>query len=160
MPTKKLLKFAILPVLLMLAALVVKAGTGNDSSEIKKVMDAQETAWNNGDLDGFMAGYWKSDKLKFVGKNGVTYGWQKVYDNYKKSYPDKATMGNLAFEIISIESLGDENFHAVELGKKNKAYMVTGKWETSNTSKAASGYFTLIFKKINGNWVIVADHTS
>lgn len=160
MSTKKLLKFAILPVLLMLIALVVKAGTGNDSSEIKKVMDAQETAWNNGDLDGFMAGYWRSDKVKFVSKNGVTYGWQKVYDNYKKSYPDKAAMGNLKFEIISIESLDDENFHAVSFGKKNKAYMVTGKWETSNTSKAANGFFTLIFKKINGNWVIVADHTS
>ena len=71
------------------------------------------------------------------------------------------SMGKLKFEIISIESLGDKNFHAIGSNPlKDKTFMVVGKWETSETKKAAKGFFTLIFKKINGNWVIIADHTS
>lgn len=154
------LKFGLLIVLVVFVSLIVNAKT-DDSAAIKKVMDAQEQAWNNGDLEGFMQGYWKSDKLKFVGKNGVTYGWQNTYDRYKKAYPDKKTMGKLKFEIISIESLGKKNFHAVGANPlKDKSYMVVGKWQTLETPKAAQGYFTLIFKKIKGSWVIVTDHTS
>lgn len=157
----KIIKLALLPLVLVFGALAVQANGGSDSADIKAVMDKQLVAWNNGDIDGFMAGYWKSDKLKFVSKNGITYGWQKVYDNYKKSYPDKATMGTLAFEIISIESLADDNFHSVGApAGKNKSYMVVGKWMISGSVKAAQGYYTLLFKKINGQWVIVSDHTS
>ncbi len=157
---KNILKLGFLTLLLVLISVIVNAKS-NDSAEIKKVMDAQEYAWSKGDLDGFMKGYWKSDKLKFISKNGVTYGWQNTYDRYKKAYPNKEAMGSLKFEIISIESFADENFHAINANPmKNKTYMVVGKWRTYDTPKAARGYFTLIFKKIEGNWVIVSDHTS
>lgn len=156
-----ILKAGLIILFVAFISLVVNAKSTGDSTAIKEVMDAQETAWNNGDLEGFMQGYWKSDKLKFIGKNGVTYGWQNTYDRYKKAYPDKKTMGKLKFEIVSIESLGKKTFHAIGADPlKDKSYMVVGSWETSQTSKAAKGYFTLIFKKIKGNWVIVADHTS
>ncbi len=62
-------------------------------SAIKKVMAAQETAWNNQDQSGFMEGYWKNDSLKFYGNKGLTYGWEKTLSNYKKSYPTKAESG-------------------------------------------------------------------
>lgn len=159
-PYGNVLKFSLVVLFVACISLVVSAKS-NDSLDIKKVMEAQENAWNNGSLEGFMEGYWKSDKLKFIGKNGVTYGWQNTYDNYKKGYPDKKTMGKLKFEIVSIESLGEKNFHAIGANPlKDKTYMVVGSWETSQTTKAAKGYFTLIFKKINNSWVIVADHTS
>lgn len=155
-----LLKSGLIILFVACISLVVNAKS-SDSVDIKKVMDAQEAAWNNGDLEGFMNGYWKSDKLKFIGKNGVTYGWQNTYNRYKKGYPDKKAMGKLKFEIVSIESLGNKNFHAVGANPlKDETYMVVGKWETSQTKKAGKGYFTLIFKKINGSWVIVSDHTS
>lgn len=157
---KNIFKLGFFTILLVLVSVIVNAKS-NDSTEIREVMDAQEMAWNNGDLEGFMQGYWKSEKLRFIGKNGVTYGWQNTFDRYKKAYPDKKTMGKLKFEIISIESLGDKNFHAIGSNPlKEKTFMVVGQWETSKTKKAAKGFFTLIFKKINGNWVIIADHTS
>ena len=102
---KNIFRIGSIALFLVLISLAVSANT-NDSIEIKKVMSEQENAWNNGDLDGFMQGYWKNDQLKFISKNGVTYGWQNIYNNYKKSYPNKETMGTLTFDIISIEPLG------------------------------------------------------
>lgn len=157
---KNIFRIGSIMLLFVLISLAVSANS-NDSVEIKKVMDAQETAWNSGDLDGFMQGYWKNDQLKFISKNGVTYGWQNIYNNYKKSYPNKEAMGTLTFEIVSIEPLGKTDIHAVGANPlKKQVYMVVGKWKTSGTVKAAEGYFTLIFKKINGSWLIVSDHTS
>lgn len=110
----------------------------------------QQNAWNNSDIGEFMEGYWKSDSLTFIGKKGITNGWQQTFDNYKKGYPDKATMGKLQFDIIRIE-----------LFSKTSA-QVLGKWELIRDADKGNvgGYFTLIFKKINKRWVIVSDHTS
>jgi ketosteroid isomerase-like protein len=115
--------------------------------EILAVMDMQEKAWSNGDIDAFMLGYWKSDSLMFVGKNGIKYGWQTTLDNYKKSYPDKAAMGKLEFEVLKLEVNGDA------------AYML-GKWSLIREKDNPNGYFTLYWKKMSDNWVITIDHTS
>lgn len=115
--------------------------------EVEKLMKIQEDAWNRGDIEGFMKYYWKSDSLKFIGKSGITYGWQKTLDNYKKSYPDKVTMGKLTFVIKGKEELSD------------KAVYIIGSWNLER-EKPVGGYFTLLWKKIKGEWVIVADHTS
>lgn len=69
---------------------------------ILKVMRAQEMARNNGDLEGFMQGYWKSDSLKFYGRNGLTKGWQNTLDNYKRGYHSKAETGTLNFVINDV----------------------------------------------------------
>ena len=119
-------------------------------TEVAKVlenMNAQEKAWNEGNIEGFMKYYWSNDSLKFIGKSGITYGWQKTLNNYKKSYPTKAEMGILTFSIKEATLLSPESIFLI------------GQWQLKK-DKPAGGYFTLLWKKINGNWVIVADHTS
>ncbi len=121
-----------------------------NAQEIAKVLDlmkSQELAWNAGDLEGFMIPYEKSDSLMFVGSKGITYGWNNTLQRYKTSYPDKASMGELSFTIIKAEQLSPECIY------------VLGKWSLKK-EKAASGHFTLIWKKSKGLWKIVSDHSS
>jgi len=120
----------------------------NDILLIKEALATQEQAWNKGDLDAFMGGYWKSDSLKFIGSRGVSYGWQTTLDNYKKSYPDKETMGILTFDILSIEPVSDLH------------YFVIGKWYLKRNKGDLTGYFSLLWRKIEGKWFIIADHSS
>ncbi|WP_448701145.1 YybH family protein [Mucilaginibacter sp. AW1-3] len=115
---------------------------------ILKVLHIQQLAWNRGDLDAFMQGYWHSDSLVFVGKTAPTYGWQPTLDHYKKSYPDKATMGELVFTITKVDVLDNTNA------------FVLGGWHLKREKGDVGGYFTLWFKRIDGKWVIVCDHTS
>ncbi|MBO9619347.1 MAG: nuclear transport factor 2 family protein [Niabella sp.] len=129
--------------------LIVNAYSQNTAEQqIKKVMNQQITCWNSGAIDAFMDTYWKSDSLVFVGKKGVTYGWQNTLDNYKRSYPSKEDMGTLEFELIKMQPLSD-NF-----------YNVIGKWHLKRKAGDLQGYYTLLFKKINGLWKIIQDHTS
>ena len=122
----------------------------NKSLEIiDQKMDEQETCWNTGDLECFMQHYWKSDSLMFIGKSGLTYGWQPTLDNYIESYPDKNTMGHLTFtnevkKFIDLETI-----------------QVIGKWQLQRDSlENLSGYYSLIWKTKNNEWVIVSDHSS
>ncbi len=119
-----------------------------DKQAILKVLSNQQTAWNNGDLEVFMQGYWKSDSLLFVGKSAPTKGWQATLNNYKKSYPDKAAMGILTFDIMKVDLLDATNA------------FVLGSWKLKREKDTPGGYFTLWFRKINGEWKIVVDHTS
>jgi ketosteroid isomerase-like protein len=119
-----------------------------DHRAIRKIMAEQELAWNRGDLPGFMEGYWKSDSLRFIGSSGLTYGWQKTLDNYKKGYPDRAAMGGLKFTILSVEKLS------------RRSAFVVGKWHLTREKGDLSGHYTLLWRKINGRWRIVADHSS
>jgi len=115
---------------------------------IREAMDEQSRSWNQGDLTGFMAYYWKSDSLRFIGSRGVTYGWKQTLMNYQKSYPTAAAMGQLTFDIKSIEPLSDDT------------QFVIGKWTLKLPEKEIGGYYTLLWKKIRGQWLIVVDHTS
>ncbi len=115
---------------------------------IRAVLEKQEIDWNRGDLAAFMEGYWKSDSLCFVGARGLTFGWQKTLDNYKKGYPDLEAMGKLKFTILSVEQLSSRS-----------AYVI-GKWHLTRTIGDIGGHYSLLWKKIKGKWVIVADHTS
>lgn len=112
---------------------------------ILKVMKDQEIAWNNGDLEGFMQGYWKSDSLKFYGSNGLTKGWQNTLDNYKGGYPTKAETGTLNFVINDISRIENDNF------------WVMGEYHLKREVGDANGVFIIIFKRINNEWKIVAD---
>lgn len=120
---------------------------GDNEAEIKQAMYNQQIAWNNGDIDAFMTYYWKSDSLLFIGKRGITYGWQHTLNNYKKSYPDKTAMGQLQFTNLTLFPEGD-------------SYIVIGKWELYRISDTLSGYYTLLWRKLNYQWVIVQDHSS
>lgn len=119
-----------------------------DEIAIRNTLATQTAAWNRGDLNGFMEGYWKNDSLMFIGKSGVTYGWQQTLDNYKKGYPDKTAMGELNFTLIKVDRLSDSY------------YSVVGKWHLKRTIGDLEGHFTLIFKKIRATWVIIRDHSS
>lgn len=94
-----------------------------------------------------MQGYWKSDSLVFVGSRGLTYGWKKTLENYKKSYPTTEKMGVLEFSDLRITLLG----------KKNA--LVYGKWKLIRKEDAPGGIFSLVFQKINQEWKIISDHT-
>ncbi|HWY10060.1 MAG TPA: nuclear transport factor 2 family protein [Bacteroidia bacterium] len=111
-------------------------------------MKKQEVAWNKANIDGFMQYYWNSDSLRFIGKSGITYGWQKTLDNYKKNYPSPEAMGILTFENITVEQLSQTHI------------FVIGKWDLKRKTGDVGGHYSLLWKKIKGKWVIVADHTS
>ena len=133
--------------LLFLLIILSCTNSSSEKKAILKLMNQQEQDWNNGKIDSFMAGYWKSDSLMFVGKNGIKYGWETTLKNYKTSYPDKAAMGKLEFTIIKLEVTGDTAF-------------MLGKWNLIREKGNPHGHFSLYWKKIKGNWVITIDHTS
>jgi hypothetical protein len=140
------MKYLFGPALLLISVLI--QAQSKDETAIKNLLDKQNNAWNRGDIGSFMEGYWKNDSLMFIGKNGVTYGWQNTLDNYKKGYPDIAAMGKLTFTLIAIKRLSE------------KYYRVVGKWFLKRNIGDISGHFTLLFEKINGEWMIIEDHSS
>ena len=119
-----------------------------DEIAIRNVMIEQVSAWNSGNIDAFMQTYWQNDSLLFVGSTGPTYGWKTTLENYKTRYPDTAAMGKLSFNVLQLKSLSPGY------------YFLLGEWHLKRTIGDIGGYFTLLFRKINGRWLIIADHTS
>lgn len=118
------------------------------AAEITKVMTDQSAAWNKGDIDGFMVGYWKSEKLTFISGTEVTRGWQPTLDRYKKGYDSRAKMGVLKFSDLEFTVLS------------NDAAVVLGSWQLTREKDDPHGKFTLTFRKFKEGWRIVMDHTS
>ena len=116
--------------------------------EILGILERQTQAWNRGDLEAFMVGYWENDSLMYIGKGGVTYGYASTLNSYKKNYGDTARMGKLKFDILHVKSMGPDH------------YFVVGKWFLTRSAGNVGGHYTLIFKKIKGEWVIISDHSS
>ncbi|GAB2463771.1 hypothetical protein GCM10011375_15760 [Hymenobacter qilianensis] len=122
---------------------------GSQRQDISQVLTTQTAAWNRGDVSGFMQGYWQSDSLVFIGKSGLTYGWQPTLDNYRRSYPDAAAMGQLTFSNLRITPISPDAAHVV------------GRWQLARPAAGdLGGHFLLVFRRIAGRWVIVADHSS
>lgn len=141
-------------VFLMMFLLVATAGSSAQNSEekskaaIMKVMTDQTAAWNRGDIDGFMQGYWNSPEMTFVSGDTVTKGWQPTLDRYKKSYDTRSKMGTLSFTEIEIRMLG------------SKAAVVLGRFTLVREKDKPTGLFTLSFRKFKNGWKIILDHTS
>ncbi|MFT4680774.1 MAG: hypothetical protein ACI9FU_000403 [Granulosicoccus sp.] len=141
----------ILTAIIILSSITGKAQekTSNSPEElIRKELARQQECWNSGDLECFMDGYWKSDSLRFIGSSGIKYGWQETLDNYHKTYPDKAAMGTLTFELLGYDPMGAEHV------------MVTGKWRLKREKDEPNGLFTIIWQEIDGAWKIIYDHSS
>jgi len=119
-----------------------------DIAAVKAVLGRQQDDWNNGNINAFMEGYWESDQLNFVGANGVTYGYEATLTNHHNRYPVRATTGQLSFGIVSVEKLS------------RKVILLVGTWDLAREIGDIGGHFTLLWKKIKGKWVVVADHTS
>jgi ketosteroid isomerase-like protein len=137
--------------LLLLTGIIISLSSmaqTKDEQIIRKMLADQISYWNKGDIPGFMQGYWENDSLVFIGKNGPTYGYNNTLRNYQKNYPNKDYMGVLNFDIISVQAIEKDHF------------FVIGKFMLQRKVGDASGHFTLIFKRINGVWKIVSDHSS
>lgn len=135
--------------LLLVSGLSLSAQSNKDAAAIRKVMNDQDAAWNRGDLEAFMSiGYWRSDKLKFVSGDKITYGWQQTLDNYRKTYGSADKMGKLTFSDLEIELLS-----------RDSAF-VTGSWHLKREKDDPKGKFTLLFRKMKEGWRIVVDHSS
>ena len=123
--------------------------TKHSRLEIMSVLEAQEKAWSKGDIGGFMEGYWRSDSITFVGSRGLSYGYDTVLRNYKAGYPDRQSMGELNFDILSFKMLGRKN-----------AFMI-GQYHLKRQSMDdATGFFTIIWEKVDGEWVIISDQSN
>lgn len=120
----------------------------NTKATIDQIMDTQENAWNQGDIDGFMNAYWESDELAFVGSKGLTKGYSGVLSNYKKTYPNKEKMGTLEFVNKEMRPLGDDYF------------FVVGQWTLFRTVDTLQGHYSLVWENQDGKWVIINDHSS
>lgn len=136
--------------LIFIAAMAgpLQAGPKEDADAIRAVLDRQQEDWNRGDIRAFMDGYWKDERLRFASGGSVTEGWQSTLDRYLKRYTDRAKMGMLTFTDLDIQVLGGD------------AGMVFGRWKLTRENDTPNGLFTLIFRKIDGAWAIVHDHTS
>jgi ketosteroid isomerase-like protein len=115
---------------------------------ISAVLDAQCKAWNGGDIDGYMNGYWRSDSLVFTSGGNIERGWKKTLEKYKKSYDSRSKMGILFFSDLRFSVLSENSAWAL------------GHWQLKRESDSPEGVFTLIFKKFDNGWKIVHDHTS
>lgn len=125
-----------------------QSGDAKTIEAIRAVLDQQVAAWNRGDIEGFMDGYWRSPNTVFISGDSVTKGWQTVLDRYKKGYDSREKMGQLSFT--------DLEFNIVN---KTTA-IVTGHWELKREKDKPKGRFTLIFRKVKEGWRVVHDHTS
>ncbi|WP_142785110.1 YybH family protein [Changchengzhania lutea] len=119
-----------------------------DKKEIQALLKAQRIAWSDNNIEEFMAGYWKSDSLKFYGSNGVTHGWENTLERYKKAYPTEDHTGKLNFKINAISKISDG------------AYYVMGEYHLKREVGNADGIFMIILKKIDDEWKIIADTSS
>jgi uncharacterized protein (TIGR02246 family) len=139
-------KFFLLIVFISINLLVL--AQSNDETAIRQVLTDQTASWNKGNIDDFMKGYWNSDSLMFIGQNGVTYGYENTLMNYKKNYSNADKMGTLTFDLIKVQRLSPEY------------YFVVGKWHLTRNAGDVGGHYNLLFRKIKGQWFIIADHSS
>ena len=138
-------------VLILSACKTQKISSSNyetSKTEITTMLLQTARDWSKGDLERFMNGYIKSDSLKFVGSSGITYGWQQTLDNYRKGYPSKDHTGTLTFNLLEFDQLA------------NDVFLVIGEFHLKRTVGDADGMFSIILKRINGEWKIIADHSS
>lgn len=127
----------------------VNSAASNEAAAIRLVLTTQTAAWNRGDIPGFMEGYWKSDSLVFIGRNGPKYGWQQTLENYQKNYPSAAAMGQLDFSGLRVSVLAPG------------AAQVVGRWHLARPATGdLQGYFLLVLRQVDGKWVVAADHTN
>ena len=119
-----------------------------DVFAIRHMLIDQVAAWNSGSIDGYMKGYWDSDSMLFIGSKGPRYGYEATLKRYKEAYPDAAHMGKLTTHIKSMERLSDDYF------------FIVGTWALARKAGDVDGSYTLLVRRIKGEWVIVCDHSS
>ena len=134
----------------LLGAATISAQSRDEKTKtaVRKILDEQTAAWNRGDIEGFMQGYWNSPQMTFVSGNNVTKGWQPTLERYKKSYDSRAKMGVLSFSELEIIPTGKDSA------------VVLGRFTLEREKDKPTGMFTLNFRKFKEGWRIILDHTS
>ena len=151
MPRRMQLAFILCVVVLILSGFGSRLSATPDASneaQIRSVLDMQTAAWNRGDIDTFMTGYWNSEETEFVGVSGITQGWQAVLDRYRRNYPDGKAMGRLTFSNLEVHIVCPDSA------------FVIGEFQLDREKDRPAGIFTLNFRKFVEGWRIVADHTT
>jgi ketosteroid isomerase-like protein len=149
--SRRIVRFSLLilaVVTLAVASVAHPPQPSPDEAQIRALLVDQTAAWNRGDIDGFMAGYWKSDETEFVSADGISRGWQALLDRYKRSYPDRQAMGRLSFANLEIR---------VEC--QSSAYAI-GEYHLEREKDNPAGIFTLNLRKFPEGWRVVVDHTT
>ncbi|MGE5944715.1 MAG: YybH family protein [Flavobacteriales bacterium] len=116
-----------------------------DKKDILAVLKDQRIAWSKDDMEGYMEGFWKNDSLKFYGPNGITHGWDNMFEKYRRNYPDKDHTGILSYKINDISKISDDN------------YYVLGEYHIKRNAGNIDGFFMLLFRKIENDWKIIVD---
>jgi len=122
--------------------------TGAEREEIMNTFMATQDAWNAGNLEDFMKGYWESESLVFTGAAGPTYGYSKTLERYKLNYPDQETMGMLKFKVIDLYKID------------SSTALMIGQFYLSRSMGDVIGFYTLVWQEIEGRWLIISDHSS
>ena len=126
------------------------AAPADASAPVRTLLDAQVVAWNRGDLESFMAGYWRSPELVFCSGATVSKGWDATLERYRKRYQAEGReMGTLRFESLEIQPLGPD-----------AAFARGEYWLRMSDGQQPHGRFTLVLRRLSGAWRIVHDHTS
>lgn len=138
--------------IILLSLLIISGCASNfdpksEENAIRALLMGQQKAWNDGNIEEFMEGYWKSDSLMFVGSK-ITQGWDSTIARYRKTYPDRDAMGQLTFTFYNFKFIG------------NNACLVTGRFHLKRIADEPTGMFTLLLRKEDDKWMIVYDHTS
>ena len=150
MKTKIFLLFTLIIFLTFTASAAKKSAIQNPQSAILSVLETQKDAWNKGNLEEFMKGYWRSDKLTFFSGGGKRSGYEAVLERYRKTYQSEGKeMGQLTFSQIEVEMIG------------KKAAFVRGRFDlVLSDGKKLGGLYTLIFRQFSDGWKIIHDHSS
>jgi ketosteroid isomerase-like protein len=125
-----------------------QAGEDKEVAAVRAVIEAQQAAWNRGDVEGYMDGYAREEATTFVSGDTVTRGWQTVLERYRKNYDSRAKMGTLTFSELEFKPLSPFYIMAV------------GRWQLARDADNPHGRFTLVFRRTQAGWRIVHDHTS
>ena len=134
--------------MVLFAGFLGACSTSDKDQPLRDLLQMQQDAWNDGDLEAYMQGYLKNDRLRFVGDNGESRGWQFILDGYRHNYPDREAMGVLSFDLREIRHLG-------------AGYaMIFGSYTLERTYDQPTGLFTLIAEHTEHGWRITHDHTS
>lgn len=117
--------------------------------EIRLLLAEAATAWNRGDLDGFVSTYAAEPTTTFVSGGQVRHGFDWIRANYAPGFTPDARRDSLRFEGLETRPPGRE--HALATAH----YVLFQGDSTTDT-----GIFTLVLRLEGDRWVMIHDHTS
>ena len=133
--------------LLLISGCSTQINEAEITAAVTEVLTTQAEAWNKGNIEEFMEGYWNSPDLSFTSDGNINRGYDGVLQRYKTNYSPE-TMGILTFSDLEITPLS------------NDAAFVLGTFKLDRAPDNPEGKFTLLFRKFEEGWKVIHDHTS